>query len=379
MRVGRLAGDSAEAASGDSPVDPVTGRPVEAQQPWLHCVGRAVTAGPLTVAAAESIRNGLRSPTDNVTVALPAEAAALLCVEAAQLDADRLFRRARELRDDLDEAGIAGREAERRERRALRFRRLPDGMARLVREMDPETSAAVGDLYDRATSPRRGGPRFVAADAATEQKRILDDDRTTEQRASGVFVQLLRQGSDADSSRLLSSGAPIPRVLVTAAALTAGEGHGRFEGQVDAVSIETVERTVCEGSTTVVRLDGDFQPLDVGREQRLFTRAQRIALAVRDGGCMAGGWDRAPSWCECHHIDHWARDEGKTDVADGILLRRHHHLLLHNAHWKIVRHEARYWLIPPPDIDQGRVPIEMHSKSAALRDLRAEQGRAAAG
>jgi len=253
VRVGRLAGDSAEAASGDSPVDPVTGRPVETQQPWMHCVGRAVTAGPLTVAAAESIRNGLRSPTDNVTVALPAEAAALLCVEAAQLDADRLFRRARELRDDLDEAGIAGREAERRERRALRFRRLPDGMARLVREMDPETSAAVGDLYDRATSPRRGGPRFVAADAATEQKRILDDDRTTEQRASGVFVQLLRQGSDADSSRLLSSGAPIPRVLVTAAALTAGEGHGRFEGQVDAASTETVERAVCEGTTTVVR------------------------------------------------------------------------------------------------------------------------------
>jgi len=92
-------------------------------------------------------------------------------------------------------------------------------MARLVWDLDPETSASVGELYDRATSPRRGGPRFVSADAEAQQQCILADTRTTEQLASDVFVQLLRQGADADSSQLLGSGAPVVRVLVAATAL----------------------------------------------------------------------------------------------------------------------------------------------------------------
>ena len=245
-------------------------------------------------------------------------------------------------------------------------------MSRLVWDLDPETSAAVGELYDRATSPRRGGPRFVSGESEAQEQRILADTRSTEQLASDVFAQLLRQGADADSSQLLGSGAPVVRVLVTAKALGERTGHRRLEAQSDAVSIETIERAVCAGATTMIRLEGDGQPLDVGREQRLFTRAQRIALAVRDGGCMATGCDRPPSWCECHHIEHWERDGGTTNVADGILLCKHHHLLFHNAHWEFVRRGARYWLIPPPDVDPRQVPIEMRSRSAAMRDWCAE-------
>ncbi len=377
IKIGQIASDTADAAAGVPIVDPATGELVASLLPWLHCVGRAVTAGTLSIAAAESIRNGLGRPSENVQQERLAEAAALLCGEASLLDADRLFRRARELRDELDEAGIVDREAVRHEQRSLRLRRLPNAMARLVWDLDPETSASVGELYDRATSPRRGGPRFVSADAEAQEQRILADTRTTEQLASDVFVQLLRQGADADCSQLLGSGAPVVRVLVAATVLATRAGHGRLEAQADAVSIETIERAACVGATTLIRLDGDGQPLDVGREQRLFTRAQRIALAVRDGGCMFNGCERPPSWCECHHIEHWVRDGGKTNIADGILLCKHHHLLLLNAHWEIVRRGSRYWLIPPPDVDPRQVPIEMRSTSAALRDFRAEQGRVA--
>ena len=375
IKIGQITSDAADAAAGVPVVDPATGELVESLLPWLHCVGRAVTAGTLPVAAAEAIRNGLGRPSEYVPQQRLAEAAALLCDEARALDADRLFRRARELRDEFDEAGIADCEAARHEQRSLRFRRLPNGMSRLVWDMDPETSAVVGELYDRATSPRRGGPRFVSGDSEMQEQRILADTRSTEQLASDVFVQLLRQGADADSSQLLGSGAPVVRVLVTATAFTERAGHGRLEAQADAVSIETIERAACAGATTMIRLDGDGQPLDVGREQRLFTRAQRIALAVRDGGCMVTGCERPPSWCECHHIEHWERDGGKTNVADGILLCKHHHLLLHNAHWEVVRRGARYWLIPPPDIDPSQVPIEMRSTSSAMRDWRAERGK----
>ena len=55
-------------------------------------------------------------------------------------------------------AGIAVRESARRDERSLRFFCRPNGMSRLSWEMDPETTALVGELYIRAQSARRGGP-----------------------------------------------------------------------------------------------------------------------------------------------------------------------------------------------------------------------------
>ncbi len=327
------------------------------QRPWLAPVGAAVTDEHLPLAAAQSIGVGLGLPTSSVPTDVLAAAAQQLCDEARTLDADRLLRRARDLRNELDAAGIPLREEERRAQRGLRFYRRPDGLSRLTWDMDPETAALVGDVYDRATSPRRGGPRFDSPDAA----RIADDPRTTEQLASDVFLHLLTAGADADSSELLGTGAPSIRVL------TAG-GHGYLEGQHDAVSAETVERLRCSGSVVPVVIRGG-QPIDVGREQRLYTRRQRIALAARDGGCRWPGCDRPPSWTEAHHINHWARDGGRTDVADGILLCRHHHLLSHNNHWEITRDGDEYWLTPPAEQDPLQRPRPMPSSSALMREL----------
>lgn len=350
-------------------VDPFTGEPSIATEPWLAPVAAAIAAGSIGAAAAAAIRSGLGQPNSAITEHALRDAAAVLCTTALSVDPDRVFRFARQARDLLDESGMADRERERYERRSLKITRLPDGSTRLLWVLDPESAAVVTDLYDRATSPRRGGPRFVDDTAAQRATSIVEDSRTTEQLASDVFAQLLRQGSDADGSQLLASGAPVVTVLVTREALTARVGHGHLEGQPDPVSIETVERIACAGATQHLALDSAGQPLDLGREERFFTRRQRRALAARDGGCRFPGCERPPSWTEAHHVQFWARDSGKTDMADGILLCKHHHLLLHNNHWEIDYREGEYWLVPPPDIDPAQVPLSMPSKSPAWRDL----------
>lgn len=332
---------------------------VTPEEPWLEPVSKAVLSGGLPVASADAIRTGLGAPSAGVPEALLREVAARLCSDGAALDPDRLLRRAREMRDELDEAGVADREALRRGRRSLRFMRLPDGMSRAVWVMDPETSAVFGSLFERATSPRRGGPRFVGDDDRAVAEAVLADERTTEQLASDVFLELLRHGADADSSQLLESGGAAITVHVGK-----GAGHGYLEGQADAVSIETVQRLACAGGVTEVLFDEHGQALDVGREQRLFTRRQRRALAARDGGCRAPGCDRPPSWTEAHHIRHWGRDHGRTDIADGILLCRHHHLLFHNNGWEVEREGSRYWLIPPPDVGPR---VLLHTKNPVQR------------
>ena len=83
-------------------------------------------------------------------------------------------------------------------------------------------------------------------------------------------------------------------------------------------------------------LGSAFQPLDVGRAQRLVTPTIRRALIVRDGGCRFPGCDRPATWCDAHHLKHWA-DGGDTSLPNMILLCRRHHVLVHEAGWTIRR------------------------------------------
>ena len=80
--------------------------------------------------------------------------------------------------------------------------------------------------------------------------------------------------------------------------------------------------------------------IDLGRTQRLFTELQRIALAVRDGGCVFPAWRS-----------------------------RHHHMLLHDNHWQITRDDATYWLKPPRSVEADQAPRLLRSKTRLVTEL----------
>lgn len=308
----------------------------------------AVTAGEVSVAAADAIVAGLGEPTESVPASTLADATQLLIAVAPDLSVRRLASEARALRDSLDAAGVAEREALLRERRYLRLSPQPDGMTRLTGLLDPESAALVTSAFDQVTSPRRGGPRFVDPADQARARAVVDDPRTTEQLLVDAFVELVRIAGAADPGRVFGQHRPAVTVHVERADFEAGQGVAHLEGQTSAVSVATARRLACaEGAVPVLFDEG--RVLDVGRTQRLFTERQRIALAARDGGCR---WDddcdRPPSWCEAHHIDEWARHGGSTDVAAGILLCRFHHLMVHNLGWRIEARGPDFAAIPPP-------------------------------
>jgi hypothetical protein len=88
-------------------------------------------------------------------------------------------------------------------------------------------------------------------------------------------------------------------------------------------------RLACGAGIVPAVLGGSSAVLDLGRERRLFSRAQRVAMVLRDKGCRAEGCDRPPSWTEAHHLTKPWSEGGKTDLNDGILLCGHHHRLAH--------------------------------------------------
>ena len=349
-------------------VDTGAALPSELGSPWLVAVGAAVSAGELSVEAARAIRVGLGEPTEHVSMEMLVEAVDLLLAEAPALDADRLRLAARDLRDQFDAAGVADRERQIYLARGMRRVTRADGGSRWILDFDLESGAYVNDLYDKLLSPRRNGPRFVSDDDRAWADAIATDSRSDEQYAHDAITELLRAGVGADSQRIVGSRQPSVRVLTTARALETREGLGRIEGVATPVSIATVERTACANGIIPIAFDDDGQVLNLGREHRLFSARQRIALAARDGGCVAVDCDKPPSWCEAHHVQHWKRDHGRTDIADGVLLCRFHHLLVHNNEWEIARDADGYWLTPPPGTP-GAQRERMRTRSAALVDL----------
>lgn len=358
---GELSGDSTDRSLGGS-LPPAPGH--------LAPAIAAVRAGTMSAAALEATRSGLGVPSERVSIEALRSACEHLVEAATLLDVDRLHRLARSLRENLDAEAITERERAQRDARSFRLTALPDGMTRATWLLDPESAAHVRELVDRATSPKRRTVQFSSPDDAEKAARIADDDRTPEQYASDALLHLLIAGADTDSSMMLGTGAPSVRVLVTARDLALGGGSGSLEPVVGqpsgtVVTLPTVQRLLCGGTQTPILIGSTGQPLDVGRSQRLFTVRQRIALAARDGGCRWPGCERPPSWCEAHHVDEWKRDGGRTDVDAGILLCRHHHLLLHDQGWRIVRagQSPGFELVPPASIDAHQRPRSMPSRS----------------
>ncbi|MEP6479500.1 MAG: DUF222 domain-containing protein [Rhodoglobus sp.] len=334
--------------------------------PWLADCAAAVARGHLSLDAAEAIRTGVGEPAEHVTADQLAGLVTRLVIEAAQVSVERLAARARELRDELDEQGVADREQQRRDRRFLSLTLLADGMTRITGLLDPESAAIITGAIDAATSPRRGGPRFVDSDEAERAERLLADPRTTPQLALDSLVELVRIATLADSAKVLGKARVAVRVHVAERDLRRGLGLARIEGQPDAASVATAERYGCEAGFVPVMFDDDGQVINVGRDQRLYTNRQRIGLAARDGGCRFPGCDRPPSWTEAHHIKSWHHG-GQTDLDNGVLLCRHHHLLVHNNGWRIDCEGTTMWVTPPPQPDGVVARIPMPPKYQVLR------------
>jgi hypothetical protein len=102
------------------------------------------------------------------------------------------------------------------------------------------------------------------------------------------------------------------------------------------VSGEALARMLCDCSISRVAMVGDDEIVNLGRTTYTPSRAQRRALAVRDGGCGFPGCDRQPSRCHAHHIQHWTK-QGPTDLPNLVLLCSYHHHLVHEGGFGVAR------------------------------------------
>lgn len=338
-------------------------------------IAASVAAGDLGVEAADGVLRALQPVTSEVDPEQLRIATTTLAIEGARQNADDLGAMARDVRDTLDRLGVGSREERLRAQRSLRKGRVIDGLRRVTLVLDPESDAIIIGALNHAMSPRLGGPRFTDPADQERAARLADDDRTNEQLALDTLVDLVRIGIDRDDGRILGSTKPGLRVTISAEDLMAGidelgrehperdTGVAWLEGCATPLTPAMARRILCEAGAMPIVLNGAHEPLELGRTRRLFSGAQRTALADRDGGCRWPQCDRPPLWSEAHHINPFGKG-GLTDLDNGILLCRRHHLLLHNDGWCIERTPAAggFQLIPPARADPTRTPQPMPTK-----------------
>lgn len=332
--------------------------------PWHAPLSTAMMQGRISPTQQDAIQRGLGHPIDDSddTHAAWAAAAAQLIEEAAQRTVEELRIQARAIRDQLDPEGAERRYAERYERRSFRIWTDADGIERGRIDFEDDGAAWIRAIRDAALRPRRGGPRFVDSAEAARAKELTSDARTNDQLSYDLLLDVLRAGALAEAESVFGTrqaGVRIVQVVDPSgtAVSTRTEDYGF------SMPVSAAEQRACETGSVTVTVDPFGNPLNLGRESRVFTPRQRVALSVRDGGCRWRGCDRPASYCEAHHIDEWHADHGRTDVDRGILLCRHHHMQLHHSSWHITRDGKDDFVLHPPG---GGPPTLLRPRAALV-------------
>jgi hypothetical protein len=155
-----------------------------------------------------------------------------------------------------------------------------------------------------------------------------DDKRPMPQRLADAQLGICRFWLDHNDTVETSGGEkPHITVIVDYEVLT---GTKQQLPELDGYSIDpaTLKRWACDAGIVRIIADGDSQPIDVGRRTRTIPSALRRALDLRDKGCTWEGCHAPASWCDAHHIIHWA-DGGETNLSNTQLLCRKHHSRTH--------------------------------------------------
>ncbi|WP_408898897.1 DUF222 domain-containing protein [Nocardioides sp. R1-1] len=220
---------------------------------------------------------------------------------------------------------LADEERRAREKASLRLRDLGDGRTRIWGTLPTPVAERLEHYLQAFTSPRHRGHDSPGSERVPQHRayahafeallELLDPDRLPE------------HGGDATTVIVTLGLAEILSDLATAGVI-AGDGEG-------AISAGEARRLACQAHIIPAVLGGKGEVLDLGRRMRLFSKAQRRALRLRDRRCRAEGCAIPASWTEAHHLAPWSAG-GPTDLANAISLCSHHH---HRIHDHAFRHE----------------------------------------
>jgi hypothetical protein len=300
---------------------------------------RALRELPQTAAALSAGEVGYRQAaaigalTADIDLAVVAGAEPELLAAAAVHDPVTLRRALRHVQHRLAPEMVVRDEQDQRQRRGVHLSKSWQGMFRT----DGWLTDEVGAMYEAALRARMhpAGP---------------DDTRSSAQRRHDALELLLRDA--LDSLRLPETNGRKPHLQVTVDLTTLLKMPGAPAADLTwagPISGEAARRIACDAMVSRIITAGRSQILDVGRTTRVIPLPLRIALEVRDRGCVTDGCTIPAAYCDAHHVVHWL-DLGETCLDNCCLLCPRHHTLYHEGRFTIHQRPDGSWETRPPPL-----------------------------
>ncbi|MEI2819906.1 MAG: DUF222 domain-containing protein [Marmoricola sp.] len=259
------------------------------------------------------------------------------CAKFGPRELSKLGRRildvvAPEIADEAEAKRLAALEEAGRRKTRLTLRRLGDGTTRLSGRLPDAAATRLATYLEAFTNPRKTTQEMPDPIVASLDPLAR---LTYPRRLGEAFVQLLEcmepnrlplHSGDATTLIITMSLDQLRSDLATADLLGGGLVPG---ADPDRITAHEARRMACSAHLIPAVLGADSEVLDLGRGQRLFSRAQRKALLLRDQTCLSEGCQLPGTWAEAHHWVSWL-DGGLTDLDNAGLLCRHHHQRAHD-------------------------------------------------
>jgi uncharacterized protein DUF222/HNH endonuclease len=209
-------------------------------------------------------------------------------------------------------------EAQRRwDRRRLHVSPVLGGMVRVDGDLDSDTGETL------MTALR-------AVLDAEARARDAEDARTPAQRRADALGEVCRQWLHRSDRPVVAGERPHVTVTIDLDTLMGGtSGTSEFDHAGPLVP-QAARRWACDASITRIVFGPKSEPLDVGRKTPVVPASMRRAVMARDRRCRFPSCDHPHTWCDAHHVVHWA-DGGRTSLANLLLLCRRHHRLVHDG------------------------------------------------
>jgi len=329
-----------DATSSDEGVSQLSDPPA----PRYPAIAEAALAGNLSVDAARLITAGLETIADHVPSEQLHELERRLVGKAAHLGAHEVRRLVSTAVARADLRGHEERERRQHAERFLAWKEDHTGMVTFTGKLDAVTAAPIRTVIEQ----------IVTHDfrARRDQGPTEMDQLSVGQMRADALFQVCRHALGCNHTDQSGIRTTIV-VRMSLRDLDAGHGLGSIDGTDTPVSVGQLRRLAGDAGIIPEVLSDKGEVLDLGRTKRMFTRAQRLALLERDGGCAK--CHAPPEHCEAHHISWWETG-GRTDLSNGVMLCTRCHHDIHRQGWQILTHHGRVDFIPPPHIDPLQRP-----------------------
>jgi hypothetical protein len=299
-------------------------------QRWTE-VGAALAEGAVNVPQAHVIVEALDALPASLDSETRAKAEVHLIGQAGHFGPKELRRLGRglleviapEIADQAEYQRLLAEEKRSRAETRLNIRDRGDGSSDITGRIPTPVAHRLKTYVDAHTSPRRSP--------------LGDVDRLPAPRRRGEAFCALLENLPINGLPQHGGTATSLMVIIDLEGLRKDTGWAETSTG-DRMTAEQARRLACQANIIPVVLGGKGEILDLGRTRRLFSSAQRKAMALRDRHCTADGCDVPAAWSEAHHFKRPWSQGGKTDLADGKLLCPFHHHRAHDPAWATFHH-----------------------------------------